>query len=267
MGVWLLYLPSIPCTSANKPIVRQLCDLCSHIRGSTKQHKSFIHKRQKTCDPRLLPLAIPMTQWNSFLHQLRRAKELKLSIQLYMSTMNGAKYQLNEEAWSAMEFMKPIMTLFEHSCNVFQSKYPTKHLVLPYYQVILLHLEHYAQISPHTWCHACEAAKAKLQKYYDLEMQNDDSLIATFLNPQYCKENFISLGVPSHWTNTIISLLSQECSALQEEQSRQFQPTIFMSSPQEDEVLTYLQNVHPISKGEHIMYYWKLSPSPFNLRI
>ncbi|MBW0516900.1 hypothetical protein O181_056615 [Austropuccinia psidii MF-1] len=210
MGVWLLYLPSIPCTSANKPIVRQLRDLCSHIRGSTKQHTAFIHKRQKTCDSKLLPLATQMTQWNYFLHQLRRAKELKLSSQLYMSTMSGAKYQLNEEAWSAMEFMKPILTLFEHSCNIFQSESPTKHLVLPYYQVILLRLEHYAQVSPHTWHHTCEAAKAKLQKYYDLEMQNDDSSISTLLNPKYRKEIFISLGVPSHHTNTIISLLSKK---------------------------------------------------------
>ncbi|MBW0464324.1 hypothetical protein O181_004039 [Austropuccinia psidii MF-1] len=273
-------------TQADKPIVRQLRDLCSHIRGSTKQRESFIHERQKTRDPKTLPLAIPMTRWNYFLHQLRRAEELKLSIQLYTSTMNGAKYHLNEEAWSTMEFMKPILTLLEHSCNIFQSKSPTKHLVLPYYQVILLRLEHYAQVSPHTWRHACEAAKAKLQKYYDLEMENDDSLIATLLNPKYRKEIFNSLGVPSHRANTIISLLSRECYALQEERSRQCQPTIRMSSPedpsesdepdilrhlnqapmessqvfsasQEDEVLTYLQNLHPISKGEHIMDYWK----------
>ncbi|MBW0490423.1 hypothetical protein O181_030138 [Austropuccinia psidii MF-1] len=127
-------------------------------------------------------------------------------------------------------------------------------------------------------------------------MQNDDSLIATLLNPKYCKEIFISLGVPSHCSNTIISSLSQECSALQEERSRQCQPTIRMSSPedlsesdesdilrhlnqtpmessqvfsasQEDEVLTYLHNLHPISKGEHIMDYWKASHSPFNLHI
>ncbi|MBW0491104.1 hypothetical protein O181_030819 [Austropuccinia psidii MF-1] len=232
MGVWLLYLPSIPCTSANNPIVRKLRDLCSHIRGSTKKCKAFIHERQKTRDPKLLPLAIPMTQWNYFLHQLRRPNELQLSIQLYTLTMNGAKYQLNEEAWSTMEFMKPILTLFDHSCNIFQSKSTTKHLVLPHYQVILLHLEHYAQVSPHTWRHAYEAAKAKFQKYYDSEMKNDDSLIATLLNPKYHKEIFISLGVPSHHTNTIISLLSQECSPLQEEQSRKCQPTIRMSSPE-----------------------------------
>ncbi|MBW0470979.1 hypothetical protein O181_010694 [Austropuccinia psidii MF-1] len=50
-----------------------------------------------------------------------------------------------------------------------------------------------------------------------LEMYNDDVLIATLFKPKYPQEMFTIFGVSLHCANPIISLLSQECSALQKE--------------------------------------------------
>ncbi|MBW0500535.1 hypothetical protein O181_040250 [Austropuccinia psidii MF-1] len=139
-----------------KTIVRLLQDLCTHIRGSSKQRELFIEARNKTQDPPLLPISIPMTRWNFFLKQIQRAHQLKLSIQIYTNTPQTDKYHLTEEVWSTMEYMEPILQIFDQACNVFQSKAPSKHLVLPYYQVILNWLTHYASKSPHLWRRACE---------------------------------------------------------------------------------------------------------------
>ncbi|MBW0528824.1 hypothetical protein O181_068539 [Austropuccinia psidii MF-1] len=155
--------------------------------GSAKQREIFIQARNKTRDPQLLPISIPMTRWNYFLKQIQRARQLKLLIQIYTSLPQTMKYQLSDKSWCAMEYMEPILSMFEKTCNIFQSNAPTKHLVLPYYQVILNSLKHYGNVSPHTWRQACEAAYSKLNKYYEIELQNDDSLIAAFLNPKYCK--------------------------------------------------------------------------------
>ncbi|MBW0463201.1 hypothetical protein O181_002916 [Austropuccinia psidii MF-1] len=206
-------MPSVQ-PPAGRTIVRALRDLCSHIRGSGKQRDLFIQARNKTRDPKILPINIPMTRWNFFLHQIQRAQRLKLSIQLYTSTPDGKNYYLSKKIWSSMEFMEPILVLFEKACNVFQSKSPTKHLVLPYYQVIMKRLEHYAHVSPITWCQACEAAQAKLQKYYDLEVKNDDTLIATLLNPRYCEGIFAHLKVPASRANAIVGQLMNECATM-----------------------------------------------------
>ncbi|MBW0466959.1 hypothetical protein O181_006674 [Austropuccinia psidii MF-1] len=197
-----------------KNIVRLLRDLCTHIRGSSKQQELFIKSRNKTRDPPLLPISIPMTRWNFFLKQIQRAHQLKLSIQIYTNTPQTDKYHLSEEVWSAMEYMEPILQMFDQACNVFQSKAPSKHLVLPYYQVILNRLTHYASKSPHSWRRACEAAHAKLKKYYEYEMANNDSLIATLLNPKYREGIFKQMGVPPHRAKEVIDLLACECSTL-----------------------------------------------------
>ncbi|MBW0558295.1 hypothetical protein O181_098010 [Austropuccinia psidii MF-1] len=199
-----------PLSSANKSIVRALRDLCSHIQGSPKQRQAFIQARDKTRDPKLLPINIPMTRWNYFLLQRKRAESLRLSIQLYTATPEGSRYKLSDEIWSSIKFMHPILSLIEQSCNVFQSKAPTKHLVLPYYHVILKRLSHYAQVSPPTWHNECVAASSKLKKYYNYKMQNNDTLTATLLNPKYHKEIFKCLGVPGERSRMIIEFLCQE---------------------------------------------------------
>ncbi|MBW0538607.1 hypothetical protein O181_078322 [Austropuccinia psidii MF-1] len=107
-----------------------------------------------------------------------------------------------------MEYMGPILQMFNQACNVFQSKASSKHLVLPYYQVILNRLTHYASKSPHSWRQACEAAHAKLKKYYKYEMSNNDSLIVTLLNSKYHEGIFKQMGVPPHQAKEVIDILA-----------------------------------------------------------
>ncbi|MBW0575036.1 hypothetical protein O181_114751 [Austropuccinia psidii MF-1] len=47
--------------TGNKTIVHSLCDLCSHIRGSSKQHEAFITARDQTINLKLFPINIPIT--------------------------------------------------------------------------------------------------------------------------------------------------------------------------------------------------------------
>ncbi|MBW0464617.1 hypothetical protein O181_004332 [Austropuccinia psidii MF-1] len=253
-----------PLSSANKSIVRALRDLCSHIRGSPKQRQAFIQARDKTRDPKLLPINIPMTRWNYFLLQMKRAESLRLLIQLYTSTPEGSRYELSNEIWSAIEFMHPILSLIEQSCNVFQSKAPTKHLVLPYYHVILKRLSHYAQVSPPTWHNACVAASSKLKKYYNYEMQNNDTLTATLLNPKYRKEIFKLKAEKAKKDATLDRNSSPDYQSepdkldiLHHLDQAPMESTLDFSHSEEDEVLIYLQNLHPVGKGEHILEYWK----------
>ncbi|MBW0542288.1 hypothetical protein O181_082003 [Austropuccinia psidii MF-1] len=263
-----------------KTIVHLLRDLCTHIRGSSKQRELFIEARKKTRDPPLLPISIPMMRWNFFSKQIQRAHQLKLLIQIYTNTPQ------TEEVWSAMEYMEPILHMFNQACNVFQSKAPSKHLVLPYYQVILNRLTHYASKSPHSWRQACEGAHAKLKKYYDCEMANNNSLIATLLNMKNHEGIFKQMGVTPHRAKEVIDILACECSTMaQNEQSGpvtgdQQSSSDNLSEPEsfdllkhlkqppiekmydvlhshDDEVILYLQNTHPMTKGKHMMDFWK----------
>ncbi|MBW0496623.1 hypothetical protein O181_036338 [Austropuccinia psidii MF-1] len=229
-----------------------------------------------------------MTQWNFFLKQLQRAHKLKLSIQIYTNTPQTKKYHLSKERWSAMEYMEPILLMFEQSCNIFQSKAPTKHLVMPYYQVIMNQLKHYTSVSPHTWQHACKAAHSKLKKYINYEMATNNTLIAIILNPKYGKGIFKQLGVSSSHAKEVIDLLAGECmqltinegdNALRNNGSPSSdnlsepdnfyllkhlkEPPIEASydvlQSQGNELASYLQNNHPIAKGKHIIDFWKLT--------
>ncbi|MBW0484560.1 hypothetical protein O181_024275 [Austropuccinia psidii MF-1] len=123
---------------------------------------------------------------------------LRPPAQIYTNTPQTDKYHLTKEFWSTMEYMEPNLQMFDQACNVFQRKAPSKHLVLPYYQVILNHLTHYASKIPHSWRRACEAAHGKLKKYYNFEMANNDSLIAMLLNPKYHEGIFNQMGFPTH---------------------------------------------------------------------
>ncbi|MBW0464474.1 hypothetical protein O181_004189 [Austropuccinia psidii MF-1] len=236
---------------------------------------------------RVLPISILMKIWNYFLHQIQRAQKLKLSIELYTNTPSGSKHKLTEENWSAMEFLEPILQMFEKSCNVFQSKAPAKHLVLPYYKVLINRLKNYAQLSPPTWRLACAAAMAKLEKYYEIKMKNHNTLIATLLNPKYQLALLKQLNVPIDYSNCIIDQIMEECARMNKHTRPNLTspgnsdpPPQLNSDPEfydllshlgkapielgsanpnsfKDKVVAYLQNLHPMSKGKHILDYWK----------
>ncbi|MBW0470997.1 hypothetical protein O181_010712 [Austropuccinia psidii MF-1] len=104
--------------------------------------------------------------------------------------------------------------MFEQACSIFQSNTPTKHLVLPYHHVILNQLIHYSGVSPHSWRRACKASHDKLRKYYEIKLNNDDSIIASFLNPKYHEGIFKQLGINTERSQHIIGQLSHECHAI-----------------------------------------------------
>ncbi|MBW0467305.1 hypothetical protein O181_007020 [Austropuccinia psidii MF-1] len=227
-----------------------------------------------------------------FLHQIQRAQCLKLSIQLYTSTPDGKNYYLSKEIWGSMEFMEPILVLFEKACNVFQLKSPTKHLVLPYYWVIMKQLEHYACVSLITWHQACKAAQTKLQKYYNLGVKNDDTLFAMLLNPRYRKGIFTHLKVPASQANVIVGQLMNECATMTCIRAMELEdpadanssdriseaddndllshlgqtPIETNETPQshKDEVVACLQNPYSMSRGEHIVDYRKVIERVFS---
>ncbi|MBW0590050.1 hypothetical protein O181_129765, partial [Austropuccinia psidii MF-1] len=223
----------------NRTIVKQLRDLCSHIRGSTKQRELFIQARNKTRDPKLLPISIPMTRWNYFLLQIRRAHKLKLSIQIYTNKPPASKYELSEETWCAMEYMEPILSMFEQACNIFQSNNPTKHLVLPYYHVILNRLIHYAELGINT-DRSQHIIGRLLDECHGIMVQTgfteEDSMIQPPSNDASDQE---SIDLLKHFNQTPLVA------------------SYNVNNPQGDEVILYIQNLHPITKGEHILDYWK----------
>ncbi|MBW0471874.1 hypothetical protein O181_011589 [Austropuccinia psidii MF-1] len=162
-----------------------------------------------------------------------------------------------------------------------------KHLILPYYQVLLNQLAHYASVSPQSWRQACEAAWEKLHKYYKLEMANNDTLIACLFNPKYREGIFKQLRVPISRSKEIIEVLNVEMASIiaksncvehsnlnktapQESSNNSIgdllhhlnQPAIetsySMPNSQGDELVCYLQNLHPMTKGEPIICYWKV---------
>ncbi|MBW0461477.1 hypothetical protein O181_001192 [Austropuccinia psidii MF-1] len=114
-------------------IVPALCALCSQICGSTKQRQIFINICNQTHNPKLLPLSIPTTCWNYYLQQIQCSLRLKNSIQLYTQTTNSTPFALNDETGTALEFIKPILVIFDGACKLFQQDSPTKHLMLPIY--------------------------------------------------------------------------------------------------------------------------------------
>ncbi|MBW0490271.1 hypothetical protein O181_029986 [Austropuccinia psidii MF-1] len=118
-------------------IVQALCALCSKICGSTNQRQIFINICNQTHDPKLLPLSILTMCWNYFLQQIQHAQRLKNSIQLYTQTPNGSPFALNDKTLAALEFIKPILAIFDGACKLFQQDAPTKHLVLPIYNSLI----------------------------------------------------------------------------------------------------------------------------------
>ncbi|MBW0571471.1 hypothetical protein O181_111186 [Austropuccinia psidii MF-1] len=140
-------------------------------------------------------------------------------------------------------------------------------------------LKHYASVSPHTWRRACEAAHSKLKKYFYYEMATNDTLIATLLNPKYREGIFKQLGVSSSRAKEVIDLLAGECAQLRindgdddlvnngpQSSNNLSEPDNFdllkhlkepLIEASYDVLQSYLQNDHPMAKGEHIINYWK----------
>ncbi|MBW0466674.1 hypothetical protein O181_006389 [Austropuccinia psidii MF-1] len=122
------------------------------------------------------------------------------------------------------------------------------------------------------------------KKYYSMEINNNTTLTAILLNPKYCKEIFCTLGVPAERSRMIIEFLRCECTGMQAKNNEShcapnspdyqsdpdkldilhhlnqvpIESTQVFSGSDEDEVLNYLQNLHPVGKGEHILDYWKI---------
>ncbi|MBW0583303.1 hypothetical protein O181_123018 [Austropuccinia psidii MF-1] len=147
-------------------------------------------------------------------------------------------------------------------------------------------IKHYASVSPHTWWHTCKAAHSKLKKYFDYKMATNDTLIATILNPKYRKEIFKQLGISSSCTKEVIDLLASKCvqlrikkgdndlgnngppssdnlsepdnfDLLKHLKERPIEASYDVLQSQGDELVSYLQNNHPMAKGKHIIDYWK----------
>ncbi|MBW0575058.1 hypothetical protein O181_114773 [Austropuccinia psidii MF-1] len=133
--------------------------------------------------------------WNYFLQQIQHSQRLKNRIQLYTQAPDRSPVALNDKTLAALEFIKPILAIFDGACKMFQQDAPTKNLVLPIYNSLIKKMHHYACDSPQLWSQACHAAKAKLHKYKDLEIRNNDTLIATLLNHGYRQGMLQLVGV------------------------------------------------------------------------
>ncbi|MBW0575035.1 hypothetical protein O181_114750 [Austropuccinia psidii MF-1] len=123
-----------------------------------------------------------------------------------------------------------------------------------------------------------------------MEINNNTTLLATLFNPKYCKEIFRTLGVPAERSRMIIEFLCRECTGMQAKNNQSvcasnspdyqsdpdkldilhhlnqvpMESSQVFSSSDEDEVLNYLQNSHPVGKGEHILDYLKIITGDFS---
>ncbi|MBW0469802.1 hypothetical protein O181_009517 [Austropuccinia psidii MF-1] len=120
---------------------------------------------------------------------------------------NHSENVLAEFFWDTMEEMGPLYCV---SCNLVQQDAPTKHLVIPIYNSLIQKLHHYARNSPPEWSQACHAAIEKLHKYKYHEMNNNNTLMATFLDLTYHKGIFKLIGVAQLQDQEVMDALSQE---------------------------------------------------------
>ncbi|MBW0463873.1 hypothetical protein O181_003588 [Austropuccinia psidii MF-1] len=233
--------------SSEKTIVQQLRDLFLQIQGSAKQQDLFIQAWNKTRDRKLLPIKISITRWNYFLKQIQWEHQIKLSIQIYTSSPQTMKYQLFYKAWCAIEYMEPILSIFEKTCNIFQSNAPTKHFVLPYYQGLLTWLDHYYQES--------------IFKQPVIPLVQSKQIIDKI----YHECATLNAHVSSEEKRLDEKLLSDEMSdpesfsLLNHLQQIPIETNYKKVYSQYDEVGKYLQNLNPIVRGEQVIDYWKVS--------
>ena len=64
--------------------------------------------------------------------QIKRSLALRNSLEAYTSSdAKRAKLTISKSDWATIEYMLPILEMFEHATQVFQANAPTKHMVLP----------------------------------------------------------------------------------------------------------------------------------------
>lgn len=163
-------------------VVSRIRALDTHIRKSPQELEAFIKIRDSVNDRQLLPLSCPPTRWNYFYYVVKRTLALKKSLQLYTSDPKRAKVAISNADWSTIEYMLPILEMFETATQFFQSNDPTKHLVLP----VLWALQKVLKTNQNVlgaWGNSCKRAEDKLLKYLIREESNHQTLIATILDP------------------------------------------------------------------------------------
>ncbi|MBW0561879.1 hypothetical protein O181_101594 [Austropuccinia psidii MF-1] len=144
--------------------------------------------------------------------------------------------------------------------------------------MIINWLIHYEKFSLPTWRKEFQAARTILEKYFLIKMDSNYILISTLLDPRYREGIFKKIQVPAGRINSIISLLMNECAQMVSQISLEYKSQGLQSgsnqfsepdhynlmrhlgqnpietnvaTPQshKDEVLSYLQNLHQMSKG------------------
>ncbi|MBW0531872.1 hypothetical protein O181_071587 [Austropuccinia psidii MF-1] len=155
------YANSLPLPIQGKSLVCCIRGLCSHIHSSPKKWDIFKKIHEQTNNPKLMPLRIPTTRWNYFLHQIKQAQQLKTSITLYTQSPKSKTQPLTDEQWAAMEYIKPLLQLLEDACGEFQSEHPTKNSVLPFYHSIRMECQCWASKTNPNWASTFNAPTIK----------------------------------------------------------------------------------------------------------
>ncbi|MBW0501144.1 hypothetical protein O181_040859 [Austropuccinia psidii MF-1] len=147
----------------------------------------------------------------------------------------------------------------------FQTNWPTKHLVLPFYHSIQGELLCWASKTNPNWETAFQAAAEKLTKYIKHETENIDSIIACLNLPKGSKNGDTSLANKD--SNRI---QGTRCKSILKRYAKlpidKVQAHMF-ATRQHDEMVEYLGNNWPISPNEDIISYWKRQIISGNLPI
>ncbi|MBW0507989.1 hypothetical protein O181_047704 [Austropuccinia psidii MF-1] len=185
----------------------------------------------------------------------------------------------------------------------FQTNRPTKHLVLPFYHSIQGELLCWASKTNPNWVTAFQAAADKLTKYIKYETENNGSIIACVLDPEYCQSILAQMNISTLHSQEAIESLTAEYhyhfeqlnltkdtnkgdTSLTNKDSNQTQGTRCQSilkqytkfpidkaqahmflTCQYDEMVEYLGNNWPIAPNEDIISYWKCQILSGNLPI
>lgn len=103
---------------------------------------------------------------------------------MYTSVPQHAKLAISKTDWATIEYMKPILEMFESATQIFQSNEPTKQSVLPVLWALQKVLQKHQDV-PGAWGLACKRAEDKLVKYLLREENNHQTLVSTLLEPEY----------------------------------------------------------------------------------
>ncbi|MBW0530178.1 hypothetical protein O181_069893 [Austropuccinia psidii MF-1] len=129
---------------------------------------------------------------------------------LYTQAVESNIDPLSEEALAAMEYIELILQLLEDACMEFQTNWPTKHLVLLFYHSIQGELLCWARKKNPNWVTAFQAAADKLKKYIKYETENNDSIIACVLDPEYFQSIIAQMNISTLRSQEAIESLTAE---------------------------------------------------------